>query len=532
MSTFNHVRGLRPRRSVFDLSHDRKFDADMGLLYPILVEDCIPGDVWRIANEIVIRFHQPLFAPLLHEVNVFVHYFFVPYRILWQKDKIWYSRTGFFDKPGSWEDFLSGGQDGTLVYDLPRAGNFGDSAASSHKLSGSLIDFIYGVSGFGAVDDGVERPVMFPELAYGYIWNEYYRDENLQPETRRGITADRYLFRRNWEKDYFTSALPWRQKGTAPALPLALSGSTVFDGLGRSDTPPSSWSPVFNDSSLEIPSRVYNAVGMGLSNFTRWISENHLQFQNIATFDVNDLRLSFQVQKWLERNARAGTRYTEMLRSHFGDSPRDERLDRPEYIGGSKAPVIFSEVLKTSEDGTTPQGHLAGHGISADRSFCGKYRVHEFGLIMGLMSIMPRTSYQQGVNRMWLRDSKYDLYWPEFANLGEQPVYEEEIMLHQTSAGTNREVFGYQGRYDEYRYRKSSVHGNLRDTLDYWHLGRQFDTAVANRPRLNSDFITCSPRKDIYPAPSLPGMLVSFGNILKVVRPMPYMAEPGLIDHW
>jgi hypothetical protein len=541
MRQFQHVGGLRPRRSVFDLSHERKFDADMGVLYPVLVEDVIPGDIWNISNEVIIRFHQSLWSPILHEVNVYVHTFFVPYRILWHNDKVWYSRDLSSSQTflGSWEKFLSGGKNGDEVYSLPKVG-FEQSATDPTKKRGGVDDFLFGVAEFGSITEYEEKPVLFPILAYAFIWNEYYRDENLQDERLNGDVDIGYLFRRNWEKDYFTSALPWRQRGTAPAVPVSLAtGSAVFDGYTGFQQLEHNFSQTelymsAGGKNLYVPSGT-NSSADPLLNFNDYLNENHLGGVS-AGFDLSELRLGFQFQKWLERNARAGVRYTELLRAHFNEAPRDERLDRPEYIGGSKSPVVFSEVVKTSDSSTgEPQGYLAGHGLTADRAHVAKYHVKEHGIIMSLLSVMPRTSYSQGIERMWLRDVREDFYWPEFAHLSERPVFEEEIMLHSTSTGTNREIFGYQGMYDEYRQRKSTVHGNLRSTgtLRYWHLSREFSTNKDSRPKLNGDFVsTKDMRKDIFPAPSLPGMLINYGNIITAIRPMPVTAEPGLIDHF
>ena len=231
----------------------------------------------------------------------------------------------------------------------------------------------------------------------------------------------------------------------------------------------------------------------------------------------------------MERNARAGARYTEFLKSHFGVSPRDDRLQRPEYIGGSKAPIIISEVLQTSStDATSPQGNLAGHGITVSNAYCGKYHANEYGLIIGLMSVMPRSAYQQGINRQWLRRTKYDFYFPEFANLSEQAIENAEICATDVSSH-NTAIFGYQGRYDEMRIKQNMVCGQMRSKYDYWHMGRQFD--IANPPTLNDDFVICDPRKDIFAVPSEPALIVRFGNIIKAYRPLPLSAEPGLIDH-
>ena len=251
-----------------------------------------------------------------------------------------------------------------------------------------------------------------------------------------------------------------------------------------------------------------------------------------STFDIADLRLAFQIQKWMERNARAGVRYTEFLRAHFGVSPRDDRLDRPEYIGGSKSPIIVSEVLQTSStDATTPQGNLAGHGLSVNEAYCGSYNVQEYGLILGMFSVMPRPSYQQGINRQWLRRTRYDFFFPEFQNLSEQAIENAEIMALDADATHNTGIFGYQGRYDEMRYKPNMVVGEMRDTFDYWHLGRVFDALTP--PVLNSDFVECNPDdcKRVFAVQDVPGLMVQFANIIKAFRPLMIQAEPGLIDH-
>jgi hypothetical protein len=255
-----------------------------------------------------------------------------------------------------------------------------------------------------------------------------------------------------------------------------------------------------------------------------------------SSVNISQLRLAVQLQKFLERSARSGVRYTEFLRAHFSVAPRDERLDRPEYIGGTKQPVIFSEVLNTSGATTNnkPLGFMAGHGLSASRTRVCKYRVYEHGIIMGLLSVMPRTLYFQGVDRQWHRRSRYEYYFPEFAHLSEQAIYQEEIVQHESAAGVNMELFGYTGRYNEYRWARSTVHGDLRSPtkLGYWHLGRLFSTVPSQRPRLTGNFVRAFVRSDIYPVPGTPGMLINFANIISAVRPLPVIAEPGLMDHF
>jgi len=485
-NVFSEVGGLHPRRSVFDLSYEKKLTCDMAQLIPVMCDEVVPGDVFKIGNQAVVRF-QPLVAPVLHEINMYVHYFFVPYRILWD----------------DWEDFISGGVDGQFSDPIPEW-------EPTITTEGSLWDF-FGLP-VGVDPDGA-YPIDFPRRAYNLVYNEYYRDENLQTEV---ALSNETILNRAWEKDYFTSSLPWQQRGTAPALPISGSTTAVF----ATDTNANVASLNYNSASNRI------ITGSGTAHA---LAANTVDLSTASTFDIADLRLAFQIQKWMERNARAGVRYTEFLRAHFGVSPRDERLQRPEYIGGSKAPCIISEVLQTSStDATTPQGNLAGHGITVSDAYCGKYHAQEFGLIIGIMSIMPRSAYSQGIDKQWLRKTKYDFYFPEFANLSEQAILNAEICATGTLSH-NQDIFGYQGRYDEMRTKNSQIVSGMRTTFDYWHLGRQFDTG--SPPVLNEDFIKCVPRKDIFAVPSEPGLIVNFANIIKAFRPLPYMAVPGLIDH-
>ena len=495
-NVFSEVGGLHPRRSVFDLSYEKKLTCDMAQLIPVMCDEVVPGDVFKIGNQAVVRF-QPLVAPILHEINMYVHYFFVPYRILWD----------------DWEDFISGGADGQFADPIPEW-------EPTITTEGSLWDFF----GFPiGVDPDGAYPLDFPRRAYNLVYNEYYRDENLQTEV---ALTNETILNRGWEKDYYASALPWQQRGTAPALPISGTTSAVWLQSQIAPTPPSHNSGFSN---LAGDNAFYTTANPNNVNALNFFNTNTVDLSSATTFDIADLRLAFQIQKWMERNARAGVRYTEFLRAHFGVSPRDERLQRPEYIGGSKAPCIISEVLQTSStDSTTPQGNLAGHGITVSDAYCGKYHAQEFGLIIGIMSIMPRSAYSQGIDKQWLRKTKYDFYFPEFANLSEQAILNAEICATGNSSH-NQDIFGYQGRYDEMRTKNSQIVSGMRTTFDYWHLGRQFDTG--SPPVLNEDFIKCVPRKDIFAVPSEPGLIVNFANIIKAFRPLPYMAVPGLIDH-
>lgn len=516
-------------------------------------------------------------APILHSVNVYTHYFFVPYRLLWD----------------DWEKFITGGEDGQFTASIPCW-----QSSASDATTGSLWDFL----GLPLVE-GLKIN-SWPKRAYKLVWNEYYRDENLQNEIDITDDSDNtQLLNRNWQKDYFTSSLPWQQRGIAPSLPivglspvltdtatrtLSANGNgakTIANGLNfkstvtgygvstqndlgkflPNPTAPSGISYYFGESingtvkdhlnNLNIDSSVGDltssnflntvktaagtAPGYETSDISQSASISYVDGSNFSSVNISDLRLAFQIQKWLERNARGGARYTEELRAHFGVAPRDERLQRPEYIGGSKSPIIISEVLQTSGsniDGqSTPQGNLAGHGLSADFNHVGRYRATEYGLIIGLMSVMPKISYNsQGINRQWLRQTKYDFYWPEFANLSEQAIYESEIYATAENNShifsgelQSSDFFGYQGRYDEMRIKHDMTCSGMRSEFAYWHLARNFDSA----PRLNSDFVTCNPSKRIFAVQNEDCMIVSFGNKVNALRPIPIQSEPGLIDH-
>lgn len=499
---FQRTGRLIPGRSLFNLSYEKKFTCDMAQLIPVMCDEVVPGDYFEMGNEAVIRF-QPLVAPILHEINMYVHYFFVPYRLLWNDTT-----------PDNWETFISGGIDGDELPTLP-------TWEPTDTTEGSLWDYMGFPTG---IDPDGAYPIDFPRRAYNLVYNEFYRDETLVSEV---ALTNETILSRAWEKDYFTSALTFQQRGTAPALPI--SGTTFADftnAVNGTDA-----ATTYNSIQLDpsAPNFIYMHNGIANAALIEAFNKNEIDLSTATTFDIADLRLAFQIQKWMERNARAGVRYTEFLKAHFGVSPTDDRLQRPEYIGGSKSPVVISEVLQTSStDVTSPQGNLAGHGLTVSQSYCGKYHAKEYGLIIGIMSVMPRTAYSQGINRQWLKSTKYDFYFPEFANLSEQAIINAEICATGVSAHNNG-IFGYQGRYDELRTKQNMICGQMRTVYDYWHLGRLFDTAAP--PTLNGDFITCVPRKDIFAVPSEPGLIVSFGNIIKAFRPVPLSAEPGLIDH-
>lgn len=513
---YKKTQSRNPARSLFDLSYEKFMTADLGYLYPVMCDEVVPGDFIQLGAEAILRM-MPMVAPLPHEINMYVHYFFVPYRILWNAE--W---NGLTSQTGTWEEFISGGYDGADSSAIPKWD-------PSDTTIGTLWDYLgFPTTAAGALDPAGCHPIDFPRRAYNVIYGEYYMDQNLQL-TEDTILEEVYdntsLKRRNWEKgDYFVSALPWQQRGTSPSLPIAGTSSATWDSAYFSTNAGLSANMAIGSAPIwQTTAAAYTTALQTILN------DNEIDLSSASTFDIADLRLAFQIQRWLEANARSGVRYTEFLKAHFGVSPRDDRLQRPEYIGGMKMPVIVSEVLQTeSSDASTPQGNLAGHGIGVSQKYCGKYNVQEFGLIMGIMSIMPKLGYaSQGINKQWLRDTKYDFYFPEFANLSEQAILNCEIFVTDGNQTTNETIFGYQGRYNEMRSKENMVCGLMRTDFDYWHLNRIF----ASVPTLNSSFVTCTPDTRFLAAETEPACMVRFGNLIKAYRPMPVVPEPGYIDH-
>lgn len=494
---------------------------DMFLLYPTLVEDCIPGDHFTMGLEMVCRMN-PLVVPILDEISISTQYFFVPYRLLWD----------------DFENYITGGRDGKYTADIPRHSR----EPTVDYTPGSLWDHL----GFNTEKPGFtikKWPIKFPWRAYNLIWSEYYRDQNLLEEIEdldEIPSGNQNLRKRAWAKDYFTSALPWQQRGEAQAFPISGNLNAVWD-IGN-----------FSSQSGSPPGNIiHNNVGMpGFSNgqisstavqnsapYLKGIFDNNtVDMSEAVTFGVDDLRFGVQLQRYMERLARVGSRYTEFLRGIFGVNPKDDRMQRPEFIGSVRSPIIISEVLQTSSsDTTSPQGNMAGHGIVADRTFAGKYFVREHGCIMGITSIMPKTMYKDGIERVWFKDSKWDWFLPQFVDLSEQAIIKEE--LYNYNEGFGKPIHGYQGRYDEYRYKPSTVHGLFKDDEAFrqWHLARDF-TNGAPPPELNQDFIyptdeEMQDMKRMMAVRTEPAFLVSIGNKVHATRPMPWAAEPGRMDH-
>lgn len=467
------------KRSKFSLSHYNLTTMNMGLVVPVGLTEVLPGDTIQQATSAFIRV-TPLVAPVMHPVHVAIHHWYVPLRLIWD----------------DFETFITGGEDGLDTSEYPTI-----EAPDTGFSVGSLADHL-------GCPTGVSNLVVsaLPFRAYALIWNEWYRNQDTNSPTElstaSGLDTTTSLFIRYkaWAKDYFTSAAPWPQRGPAVSVPVNLTaagkpsisativgnGTPRFDGAGLSYVTVNGNLASTSEETVLAASRSGSESGSAV--WTDPALKVNIDYSSgnpeLGSVDINQLREAFALQRFEEHRALYGSRYTEYLR-YLGIRASDARLQRPEYLGGGRQTIQFSEVLQTAE-GTDPVGTMRGHGIAAMRT--NRYRrfIEEHGYVMTLMSVMPISIYQNGLPRLWNRRVKEDFWQKELEHIGEQEILIKELYA---KASNPDEVFGYQDRYDEYRSHQSFVSGEFRDLLNYWHFARDF----ANEPTLNNDFIYGTP---------------------------------------
>ncbi|QKI28946.1 VP1 [Kummerowia striata microvirus] len=472
------------KRSKFSLSNTKLLSCDMGELVPVGLTEVLPGDSIQQNTTCMVRF-SPLLAPVMHPVHVQLAHWFVPHRLVWE----------------DWEDFITGGPLGTDASVFPTI-----TAGGGGFAIGSLADYL-------GVPTAVASLAVsaLPFRGYALIFNEWYRDQDLQtelvidetsgPDTTTNVT----LQNASWEKDYFTSSRPWEQKGPAITIPIGTRANVRGIGTDAADNP-------YSDTSGTIHETGHVDVTQGTGQGDRYSATTQLvrlrqdgtgaagypdvyaDLSNASAVTVNILREALALQRFEEARARFGSRYVEYLR-YLGVRSSDARLQRPEYLGGGRYPVQFSEVLATAEGTNTDVGDLKGHGIGVARS--NRYRrfFEEHGYIFTMLVVKPKTIYMQGLPRTWNRRVKEDFFQKELQHIGQQEVLNKEVYAaHASPDGT----FGFQDRYDEYRRTESTIAGEFRDTLDFWHFGRKF----SSDPALNASFVKCVPTEDPFAVPS------------------------------
>lgn len=523
---FSQIPKAEIQRSSFNRSHGYKTTFNAGGLVPFFVDEVLPGDTFNLSVTMFCRLSTPI-VPFMDNLFLETFFFFVPNRLVWDH---WQAFNGEQVNPGDSTDYLV-----PLVRTDPNKPHVPDFSVTPLSL-GDYFGLPVGKNiSFNAL----------PFRAYNLIWNEWFRDENLQKSVTvaKGDGFDSLslykVLPRGKRHDYFTSCLPWPQKGPGVELPLA--GEAPVYGSGQLGLfIKESGGAIKNSGSVTkslegtdvFGLEGYGQIGVARKGDTAFPSNLYADLSSVTAATINSLRQAFQLQKLYERDARGGTRYVEILRSHFGVVSPDARLQRPEYLGGSSTPIHVTPVPQTSATGTTtPQGNLSAYGLAGDSVHGFTKSFVEHGYIIGLVNVRADLTYQQGLNRMWSRRSRFDFYWPALAHLGEQAVLNKEIFCDGTA--NDDKVFGYQERWSEYRYYPSLITGKLRSTdaqsLDIWHLSQKFDSC----PTLSNDFIVDKPPIErVVAVPSEPHFILDSYFSLNCVRPMPVYSVPGLTDHF